>query len=99
MNRYDIECWSIVVGLLVWGVISLHFPGPEYFGPPTSNGFIPRYWHNGFRFYCISMLIAIPLLAKFSVLHLYYKIPTLIAILVVFGFIVSFALYIKGISI
>jgi hypothetical protein len=96
MNRYDIECWSLVIGLLLWGVLSLYIPGQEYYGPQTTNGFRPKYWNNGFKFYLISMFIAIPVIAKYSVIHLYYKIPTLIGILIAFGFIVCFALYLKG---
>lgn len=95
-NRYDVECWSLVIGLLLWGIISLQFPGSLYYGPPTSNGFRPKYWNNGFRFYIISMLIAVPVVAKYSVLHLYYKIPTLTGILIAFGFVFCLALYIKG---
>src|SRR5579883_1524982 len=94
--RNDVECWSIVIGTFVWGIISLHFPGKKYYGPTTSNGFRPEYWHNGFIFYVISMLIAIPLIATFSVLHLYYKIPTLIGILVEIGLVFCVFLYIKG---
>ncbi|CAG2181696.1 unnamed protein product, partial [Oppiella nova] len=77
-------------GLILWGIISLHFPGRKYHGPPTPNGYRPEYWNSGFKFYVISMLIAIPVLWNYSVLHLYYKIPNLIAILIAFGVIFCF---------
>ncbi|CAG2168640.1 unnamed protein product [Oppiella nova] len=93
---YDLECWSIVCGLILWGIISLHFPGRKYHGPPTPNGYRPEYWNSGFKFYVISMLIAIPVLWNYSVLHLYYKIPNLIAILIAFGVIFCVILYLKG---
>jgi hypothetical protein len=37
MNRYDIECWSLVIGLLLWAILSLYIPGQEYYGPQTTN--------------------------------------------------------------
>lgn len=95
----DIECWSIIIGLLLWGIISLHFPGRHYYGPPTPNGFRPEYWDSGFAFYIISMLIAVPVIWNYSVLHLYYKIPTLIGILIAFGFGFCLILYLKGLLI
>ena len=45
----------------------------------------------------VSVLIAVPVIWKYSILHLYYKIPTLVAILSLFGFIFCFILYVKGI--
>ncbi|XP_054157066.1 uncharacterized protein LOC128955422 [Oppia nitens] len=92
----DLECWSVVGGLILWGIISLHFPGRKYHGPPTPNGYRPEYWHSGFKYYIISMIIICPLIWKYSVLHLYYKIPNLMAILILFGIIFVFILYLKG---
>lgn len=97
--RFDLDCWLVIFGTLLWGVITLLvLPGKKYYGPPTLNNFRPKYWHNGFTFYLLSMLIFVPLVWHYSVLHLYYKIPDLIAILAVFGLIFCLLIYIKGIQ-
>lgn len=92
----DLEVWSLILGLLLWGIISLHFPGPKYHGPPTPNGFRPTYWHNGFRFYMVSTIISAYFMWNYSMLHWYYKVPSLVGILIVTGFILCLLLYIKG---
>ncbi|XP_046915001.1 lamin B receptor [Dermatophagoides farinae] len=97
VDFFDGECWSIVIIALIWALLSLLIlPGKKYYGPPTINNYRPQYWQTGFKFYLISMTITIPLIWHYSVLHLYYKIPNLIAILVVFGFVFCVFLYLKG---
>ena len=92
----DLEIWLSILCILIWGIISLHFPGPKYHAPPTPNGFRPTYWHNGFRFYIVSMIISVILIAKYPMIYWYYKVPSLIGILIVTGFVLCLLLYIKG---
>ena len=92
----DLEIWLFILCILIWGIISLHFPGQKYHAPPTPNGFRPTYWHNGFRFYIVSMIISVILIAKYPMIYWYYKVPSLIGILIVTGFVLCLLLYIKG---
>lgn len=76
----------------------LVLPGAVYYGPATTTTtFRPKYRDNGLSFYVISMVIAVPLIWHFSVLHLYYKFTTLIGILCVCGLALTVAVYLKGI--
>lgn len=43
--------WTVVLGLLVWALISLWIPGKEFLGPTTQFGYTPRYKANGFQFF------------------------------------------------
>ncbi|XP_054152972.1 uncharacterized protein LOC128951733 [Oppia nitens] len=96
VHWFDLQCWTAIGLLLGWGLISLHLPAKPYNGPITSNGFTPKYWHTGFRFYLISMAITVPLLYIYRVSHLFDKLYDFTGNLIVFGFIVCLFLYIKG---
>lgn len=93
----DGECWTIIGATFLWGILTMILiPGRKYHGPPTHNNFRPTYWDNGFRFYLLSMSIVGPLIWKYSMLHLYYKLPTFCGMLAAVGAIFCFVLYIKG---
>jgi len=41
--RFDIECWTIIAIMIMWGIVSyICLPGKKYHGPPKSNGFRPE---------------------------------------------------------
>ena len=76
----------------------LIIPGPMYHGPTTTTStYRPQYCDNGWRFYLISLCLAVPLIWHCSVLHLYYKFTTLIGILTLCGLLLTVAVYLKGI--
>ncbi|CAG2172502.1 unnamed protein product, partial [Oppiella nova] len=51
--------------------------------------------HTGFRFYVISMVITVGLIANHPVVHLYHKLPNFVAILCLFGIVFCALLYVK----
>ncbi len=95
-HRFDIECWLIVGVVFSWSFLAMLFlPGSWYYGPETAT-FRPKYRHNAWSFYLLSMLFSVPLIWCFSVLHLYYKFTTFIGILNVCGVTLAVYVYVKA---
>ncbi|RWS10142.1 7-dehydrocholesterol reductase-like protein [Dinothrombium tinctorium] len=102
-NAWNLVKWRsfqypiIIVVLLLWaGFSCVGLGGEPYLGPKQMSGFRAEYFHSGFRFYVISMTLVVPLIAYFDMLPLYNNFVTFAAYLVVFGFLFSIFLYIKG---
>lgn len=96
VNWKDWEVWTLVVVVALWATLSLLLPGQEYHGPPTLSGFRPVYYRSGFYFYLISMLVVVPLIWHFHLLHWYYKFVTFAGVLAATGLFVCVVLFVKG---
>lgn len=94
------DFWTLLAVLFGWGSVSiLLLGGRVYHGPATSSGFRPEYTHSGFRYYVLSMMLAVPYIHYHSMLTYYDNFVTLIAYLIVVSFAIGWLLYIKGESI
>lgn len=76
VNWKDVQAWTILAAFGLWANLSILLPGSEYYGPPTMSGYRPLYFRSGFLFYCITMAVTVPLIWKFPMLPMYYKMVT-----------------------
>ena len=49
--------WKVVFFFYIWAFISLKIPSKIFYGPPTPNGYIPKYSANGLQFYLFSLIV------------------------------------------
>ncbi|RWS12313.1 7-dehydrocholesterol reductase-like protein [Dinothrombium tinctorium] len=92
-----IEYLLIIMLLLLWsGFSCVGLGGDTFFGPQLPNGAKAKYLRSGFRFYMLSLLLFVPLMAYFKVLNFYNNFVTFAAYLNLFGIFLSIFLFIKG---
>ncbi|KAL1477312.1 hypothetical protein MTO96_035832 [Rhipicephalus appendiculatus] len=94
-----LEIWAFIATYTAYSCLSLVLlPGSTYYGPPTSTGHRPVYRKSGFTYYVITMSLAAFILLVIDVpcQNMYRRMPGLAVALVLFAFVISLLLYVKG---
>lgn len=94
-----VDAWQFIIVYVLYSGMSIQaLAGSPFYGPPTSTGHRPKYWHSGLTYYLLTIEFAIffLLFQRLPCYPIYEALPGFTPVLVIVGVVVSVLVYLKG---